>query len=261
VSGEQGGEIWSSAARSSVSNPRLAPVIPGLIDRRVLVNYQVDPDVLQRQLPRPFRVKVYRGVGIAGVCLIRLARMRPRFLPAFLGFGSENAAHRIAVEWDTDAGVREGVFIPRRDTSSALNTMVGGRLFPGKHHRARFDVSENGDHVAVALRSLDGETNVIVEGSVASSLPESSVFPSLEAASSFFEGGAVGYSATDREGCFECLELNSFGWRVEPLDVERVESSFFSDPDRFPEGSTTYDSALLMRGIEHEWLAHESLRA
>jgi hypothetical protein len=34
--------------------------------------------------------------------------------------------------------------------------MVGGRLFPGKHHRARFDVSENGDHVAVDLRSLDG---------------------------------------------------------------------------------------------------------
>ena len=49
-----------------------------------------------------------------------------------------------------------GEFIPRRDTSSALNTMVGGRLFPGMHHRARFDVPENGDHVAVDLRSLDG---------------------------------------------------------------------------------------------------------
>jgi len=31
------------------------PVIRGLIDRRILVNYRVDPDVLARFLPPPFR--------------------------------------------------------------------------------------------------------------------------------------------------------------------------------------------------------------
>ena len=112
------------------------PVIRGLIDRRILANYRVDPDVLAAKVPAPFRVKTIAGYGIAGVCLIRLSRVRPRFVPSFLGLGSENAAHRIAVEWDTADGVREGVFIPRRDTSSWLNTVVGGRLFPGVHCRA-----------------------------------------------------------------------------------------------------------------------------
>src|SRR5690348_4792849 len=93
------------------------PVLRGLIDRRILVNYRVDPEVLARLLPAPFRPKLIHGAGIAGICLIRLKQTRPRFLPPVLGFASENAAHRIAVEWDQG----EGVFVPRRDTSSRLN--------------------------------------------------------------------------------------------------------------------------------------------
>ena len=237
------------------------PTIQGVIERRVLVNYRVDPDVLQRLVPAPFRVKTVAGVGVAGVCLIRLAQMRPRFWPAALGFGSENAAHRIAVEWDTADGVREGVYVPRRDTSSALNVLLGGRLFPGQHHRARFDVHETPDRLSISLRSKDGRTRVSVEAVPAQQLPASSVFGSIDAASAFFERGSIGYSATDREGCFECLELKSLAWKVEPLTVARVESSFFADPQRFPAGTVTFDSALLMRAIPHEWRAHASLTA
>src|ERR1700688_2904901 len=84
-------------------------------------------------------------------CLIRLKHIRPRFQPAFLGISSENAAHRIAVEWEQNGQHREGVFIPRRDTSSRLNTLMGGRLFPGEHHRANFRVEEKADCYRIAL--------------------------------------------------------------------------------------------------------------
>lgn len=235
------------------------PTIQGVIARRVLVNYRVDVAVLQRLVPAPFRVKAVAGFGIAGVCLIRLANMRPRFWPAALGFGSENAAHRIAVEWDTVDGVREGVYVPRRDTSSTLNVLLGGRLFPGQQHRARFDVHESPERLSIALRSRDGQTRVRVEAAPAQQLPATSVFGSLEAASAFFERGSVGYSATDREGCYECIELKSFAWNVEPLAVALVESSFFADAQRFPAGTVCFDSAFLMRAIPHEWRAHEAL--
>jgi hypothetical protein len=42
------------------------PVVRGVIDRRILVNYHVDPTVLQPLLPAPFRPKVVRGVGMVG---------------------------------------------------------------------------------------------------------------------------------------------------------------------------------------------------
>ena len=48
------------------------PVIRGVIDRRVLVNFRVDPLVLGAQLPPPFRPQLFKGFGIAGICLIRL---------------------------------------------------------------------------------------------------------------------------------------------------------------------------------------------
>ena len=235
------------------------PVVRGVIDRRVLVNFQVEPSVLRRVLPPPFRPKLAHGKGIAGVCLIRLSQVRPRLVPRFLGISSENAAHRVAVEWDSTEGPKEGVYIPRRDTSSRLNVMAGGRVFPGEHNLANFEVREEGNDLSVSLCSNDGKTRLTVEGRITDHLPATSIFGSLAEASAFFERGALGYSSTLRPGEFDGLELRTFEWRVEPLEVKRVTSSFFEDTDLFPPGSVEFDCALLMRKIDHEWHSREPL--
>jgi uncharacterized protein YqjF (DUF2071 family) len=229
------------------------PVIRGVIDRRLLVNYHVDPDVLAPLLPAPFRPKVIHGRGMVGICLIRLKSIRPTFLPSWLGISSENAAHRTAVEWDDHGTLREGVYVRRRDTNSWLNSLAGGRLFPGIHHHARFTVKESADRFAVALRSDDGITSMSVRGRRTDRLPASSVFGSLLEASAFFEAGSLGYSATADPTRFQGLELRCLNWRVESLEVEEVRSSFFEDRALFPTGSIEFDCALLMRGIQHEW--------
>ncbi len=239
----------------------MRPVVAGWIERRVLVNYRVAPDALAAVLPAPFRPKLVRGHGVAGICLIRLRQVRPRGLPAVVGVGSENAAHRIAVEWDGDDGVCEGVYVPRRDTSSGLNVLAGGRLFPGVHRRARFDVREWDCGLSVSVRSRDGQTRIAVRGRVAHALPAGSVFASLWEASDFFQQGRLGYSPRRDLGGFEGMELRTQGWRVEPLEVDVVESSFFDDRARFPEGSIAFDCALLMRSTAHEWHARPHLAA
>lgn len=229
------------------------PVIRGVIDRRILVNYHVDPSVLAPLLPAPFRPKVTQGVGMVGICLIRLKQVRPNWMPAWLGISSENAAHRTAVEWDDQGMVREGVYVRRRDTSSRLNSLAGGRVFPGIHHHATFTVRETADHFEVAMRSDDGATSVSVRGRRADQLPASSVFHSLDEASAFFQAGSLGYSATHDPSRFQGLELQCFNWQVEPLEVEAVRSSFFEDVSLYPKGSIEFDCALLMRDIDHEW--------
>ena len=78
------------------------PVIQGVIRRRILANFRVDPEVMQQQLPARFRPKLQRGYAVAGICLIRLEHIRPRFVPESIGLNSENAAHRVAVLWDED---------------------------------------------------------------------------------------------------------------------------------------------------------------
>jgi hypothetical protein len=237
------------------------PVVRGLIDRRILVNYRVDPDVLAPLLPAPFRPKVTHGVGMVGICLIRLQKVRPTFWPPWLGISSENAAHRTAVEWDDGGETREGVYVRRRDTDSWLNSLAGGRIFPGIHEHAEFSVTESADRFAVALRSDDGVTSMSVRGHRGDRLPSSSVFHSLEEASAFFQAGSLGYSATPDPARFQGLELRCFEWRVEPLEVEDVRSSVFEDASLFPKDSIEFDCALLMRGVEHEWHGRSDLCA
>lgn len=237
------------------------PTMTGMIDRRMLVNFRVEPQVLARFLPPPFQPKLIHGYGMAGICLIRLKEIRPAGLPAWMGVGSENAAHRIAVTWEEDGTEKEGVYIPRRDSSSALNHLVGGRIFPGYHHAARFEVQEQNGSYSIQLQSTDGDTRVSVQATRSDTLPSTSIFNSLAEASVFFRAGALGYSTTPRTGIYDGLELLTNEWRVEPLTVESVDSSFFADTRYFSPGSVTFDCALLMEQIAHEWRGQPSLCA
>jgi hypothetical protein len=238
------------------------PVIRGLIKRRLLVNFRVDPTVMRRFLPSQFEPKLHDGYAIAGICLIRLEQVRPAGIPSLFGISSENAAHRVAVTWRNSAGKQEqGVFIPRRDTGSVLNHAAGGRIFPGEHHLADFDVEDSGERIAFEMRSRDGTVRVTLQGRDCDSLPASSCFHSLADSSDFFEGGSLGYSVTRDPKRLDGLSLKTTEWRVRPLKVENVESSLFANTAVFPEGSVEFDHALIMRDIQHEWHQAEDMIA
>ncbi len=230
------------------------PVVQGVIERRILVNYRVAPERLRAVLPPRFEPVTVRGFGLAGICLIRLAGLRPRWLPAAAGLESENAAHRIAVRWqDANGAPREGVYVLRRDSTSRLSVALGGRVFPGVHHHARFAVRDDGQHVVLSAASDDGAVRIAVDARRTGAWPATSVFQSLDEASRFFAAGSLGYSEGVRPGTFDGLELRTAAWRVEPLEVASVASNFFDDPARFPPGTAALDCALVMRGIPHEW--------
>lgn len=226
------------------------PSMHGIIDRRILVNFTADADVTSRIIPSPFRPKLYNGKAIVGICLIRLKQIRPKGLPGFIGISSENGAHRIAVEWEEEGELKQGVYIPRRDTSSKLNAWAGGRLFPGKHHLAKFDVKEDNGHYHIAFTS-DDATKILIEAKESSLFPANSIFGSLQNASSFFEKGATGYSPLDNK--YQGLQLHTYHWEVQPLEVSEVRSDFFSTEKSFPKGSINFDNALLMKQVKHEW--------
>ncbi len=230
------------------------PVIQGVIRRRFLINFRVDAGVMGRYLPAPFRPKLHQGHAIAGICLIRLEEIRPKGLPRFVGIASENAAHRIGVEWDEASGaVREGVYIPRRDTDSWLNHVAGGRIFPGEHQAAKFSVEDAGSRISMSVRARDGGMSVELQAHECEALPATSCFVSLAEASDYFEKGSVGYSATRDRNRLDGIRLETQEWSVRALEVEQVVSSFFADEKNFPEGSVTFDHALVMRDLRHEW--------
>jgi hypothetical protein len=232
------------------------PTLDGLIDRRILVNYRLDPDAAARVLPPPFRPKVVRGFAMAGICLIRLARLRPRFFPVSVFGATENGALRFAVDWEQDGRTYSGVYVPKRFSTSRLVCLLGGRFFPGVHSRAAFKVAESADQYSV---EVDGELKVVIRGRATDEWPGSTVFESLDDASAFYRGGAVGFSDARTPGTYEGLEMHIPEWIIRPMAVDHVACNFFDDPTRFPPGTATFDNALLMRGVRNEFSGRGSL--
>jgi hypothetical protein len=230
-----------------------------------------------------------RGHAVAGICLLRLGHARPSWAPAATGLRSENAAHRIAVEWDGPRGAERGVYIPRRDTDSRLNAWAGGRVFPGEHGRADFEVRETPHELRVGFATRDGDVRATVDVELvtpsepvkpaerselvglaqpvgpgeqpgglseeASEVLGSELFDGLADASRFFRAGSKGYSATRSGDHLDGMELSADAWRVEACRVRGVTSSYFDDPDRFPPGTVNLDCALVMRNVPVRWLA------
>ncbi|AXT54310.1 hypothetical protein D1815_00595 [Aquimarina sp. AD1] len=234
------------------------PKIKGIIDRRILINYQVDEEILENYLPKPFRPKLINGKGIAGICLIRLKEIRPKGLPKQIGISSENGAHRVAVEWNENGKIKEGVYIPRRDTSSKVNSLAGGTIFPGIHDLAEFTVNEYDGNYNVAFIS-DDNTSLSIEASETDNWNEESVFDNLNCVSDFFENGSIGYSPDKND--FDGLELKAYNWKVSLLNVKKNHSSFFENKTIFPKDSIKFDNALLMKNIKHEWIGLEKIKA
>lgn len=226
------------------------PTIHGYIDRRILVNYTANPKSVQKIIPAPFRPKIYKGKAIVGICLIRLKNIKIKGFPDFLGVSSENGAHRIAVEWEENGEMKQGVYIPRRDTSLRLKSILGGRIFPGKHHLAKFNVKEENETFHVDFKSSDN-TSISLDAKRTKEFNNNSIFESLENVSGFFENGSIGYSPNKYK--FEGLKLQTKTWQVYPLEVQNIHSSFYENEAIFPKNSIHFDNALLMTRIEHEW--------
>jgi hypothetical protein len=232
---------------------RMLPLIQGVIARRILLNFRADPDVVQRLLPAPLQVDRQHGHAIVGICLIRLENLRPNGVPGAFGLSSENMAHRVAIQYPTGEGIRPGVFVWRRETDQRLVELLGGRLFPGVHGHAGFQVSESDDCLGMDVTSDDGKADVHFSARVSKEWRPTPSFSSFDEVSEFFRKGDCGFSCSLSGNELEGLQLKTLKWEMAPLEIESQHSAFYSDSLRFPTGSLDFDCGLLMRGIPHEW--------
>jgi hypothetical protein len=227
--------------------------LTGRIERRLLVNYRADPAAAVRILPAGMRPVIHRDYAVAGICLLRLGQLRPSPLPAGVGLRSESVAHRVAVEWDTPDGPATGVYVSRRDSSSLVNVLLGGRSYPGVHGRASFSVKETESRLRVSCRTADATMRVYADVTITPQLTGSRLFANVAEASTFFAGGARGYSPDRHAARLEGLELHTTAWSMAAAQVNEVHTTFFDDPQTFPPGTAELDCALVMRGVPVSW--------
>ena len=157
------------------------PVMRGVIDQRILVNYRVDwPNVLARILLRPFRPKLVNGAGMAG-SVPDSPETHPAPAPALLpgiGLRERRTPHRCRVG---PPGPTAGrcVHPPAGHILSAEHRSSAGRLFPGPITMRVFR-SRNGAAITGSLSTaMIARPTLLVEGHVSTELPSSSIFGPL----------------------------------------------------------------------------------
>jgi len=246
-----------------MNGPSSFPAVEGRIERRLLVNLRIDPDRVAPVLPAPFRPLLVDGWAIAGLCLIRLAGLRPAGFPGQVpswvpgrvpgarGISTENVAHRIAVEWDENGERRTGVWIPQRHSSSWLTVGLGGRVFPAVHSYAHFDVRDTGSTISIEVTRHHAPL-ASVSCTAALRPPTDSVFGSLRDAEAFFRGGSTGVSPAARRDRCDVVDLAVDRWNLQPLEIIEAHSTILEALGPMDE-SSVWDSAFIMRDMPCRW--------
>ena len=230
----------------------MVKIIEGVIDKRILVNYRIDPNYLEKILPSPFKPRLVNGYGVGGICLIRFKKMRPLWLPSLIGTSSENGTHRFCVEWTKKGKLYNGIYVKQRFTNSRLHEFGGDKIFPGNLTFSNFKVSEKNGQYSVSFKSKNNEY-AHVEVQETHKFPTTSIFKTIEEASEDFRKDQIGYSPSNKGNLFKGVKLNTDCWEVSPLSLKEVKSSLFSDQNIFPKGSVEVDHILLMKNIAHNW--------
>jgi len=215
--------------------------------RRLLIAYRLDAQVARDLIPAPLRPLLVDGRAVAGICVLGMDGIRPLGIRGRWGLRSENATHRIAVEWDEGGETRAGVFIFERYSSAAHAVLFGGRLFPGVHRWARFTIAEDRDRFAVSMSGPGVSLSADVE--VGDDTWDSALFATPEDASEFYRAGCVGWSRQHDGVTLERVTLSSTAWAAEGARLHGLRSSFF---DSLPAGAAEFDSVLVMRDIPLE---------
>jgi hypothetical protein len=131
--------------------------------------------------------------------------------------------------------------------------LLGGRLFPGVHGAAHFTVQDEPDRLQMDVTTADHSADVRFSARRSRDWTATTSFSSFDEVSEFFRKGDCGFSCSLEGDRLEGLQLKTLRWQMEPLALDFHECAFYNDTTRFSSGSISFDSALLMRGVPHEW--------
>ena len=218
------------------------------LGQRLLLVFRAEPASLAPWLSDDFQLRPFLGLGIAGIWIERQERVS-RLLPARLAATQSVVHHLYVTSKQAPHRDRAGVLIVRRDTSSRWKSWstVGPELV--RRHHARFRIRRGRESIDLVVDSDDRVMHVALAAQLSKELPACSAFRSIADATAFLQPGSSFLEAV--EGTPKSEAPQSAKWRLQPLSVQRVESSLFgSHPST---GPLQFDSAFALRSIEWSW--------
>jgi hypothetical protein len=218
------------------------------LEQRLLLVFRAEPSALAQWLPVDMRLRLFRGLGIAGIWIDRQERVS-RILPARLA-ATQNVVHHIYVTKEK-APHRDqaGILTVRRDTSSRWQSWSASGPELIRRHHARFRIRRRRESIDLVADSDDRVMHVALAAQLCEHLPNDSVFRSVADATAFLRPSNAFLQSVKQLP--ESPSQPPAKWRLQPLAVQHVESSLFGCPATSE--SLQFDSAFTLRSIEFSW--------
>ena len=223
----------------------------GVVRRRFLVSYAVEPSLLSTRVPPGAELSTHNGFAWVSACFVELAGMRPSFVPKGLGSRFRYLIHRTRARLLYPDGVlRESVLVLEANMNKPFLALLG-RVTTGVNFRVReIDLVEGDDgwELSMAANGSVLYRASIPRLSIGESLPENSMFQNTSDADRFLLGVSYGGEWDKPKGRLRLLAETHDPWTAfaGACDTKR-----FDFLEKLGASSLQADHVVTMTNIPH----------
>lgn len=221
--------------------------------RCLLANVAVSPAALAAVLPSPLEPEVHDGEAFVSVVVGRMDRMRPAFVPGWLGISYDQIVYRAVVR----VGDERGVHFLRSDADNGLMCALGSAMSFFRFHRSAIDWRERGWLLDLDVTTADGTADIHATYDLAGArrtLPRGSSFRDLDQAKRWLVELYTAFDHTAGRPTVDVIRIDRGEWDVRVVDDQRAGYGFFT-------GSLAgrLDAVFLVGDVPYRWHRLEHL--
>lgn len=218
-----------------------------------LVNWAIDPPALRSLLPPPLEPDLHGGRAYLSVVIAHLERMRPAFLPHFLGTTYNQVVYRAIVRCRGE----RGVYFVRSDADHPLMCLAGNWLTFFRFHLSRVRLKSTNEQVTFDLWAGPSErADIRATYDLASArrvLPPTSHFATLDDAQQFLVELYQAFGVEPASGRVDRVRIRRDAWNIQVVDDLRGEYPFMQHHAPFTPQNAQLDSIFYVRDLPYYW--------
>lgn len=225
--------------------------------RHVLVlTYAYPAEVLEPLVPPGLQLDTHNGLSFLAVAMVQTCRLRPWFLPRWLGRDFFLAGYRVFVRHQDRFGrVRRGLHILRSDTDRCAMVCFGNLLTHYNYRKVKSWIQATEHMLEVRVQSPDGLGDLQVTaklGDDEAGLPDNSPFQDFREARRF--AGPLPYTFDYEPETHSIIRIRGVrqNWRPRPVEV-RVWRNTFLEQAPFNQTKTRLAAAFHLADIDYRW--------
>jgi hypothetical protein len=221
----------------------------------LVLTYAFPQELLQPMLPPGLALDRYEDYGFVAIALVETQKLRPSFVPKFLGRDFVLSGYRIFARLGSDSGARRGLYILRSD-ANRRSMVIGGNCFT--HYRYQLcqaHCEQREKLLTWRIATPGGEADLAVTADLSSEpapLPEDSPFPDLKTARRF--AGPLPYTFDYERQTHSIIAIRGVrtAWQPQPVRVQ-VDMPAYFRRQPFRQALPLLANAFHLKGVPYRW--------